>query len=1054
MTKLLLLFLLVSGFTNAQVLDQDNSAPIGNVLADSSETPGQSFKAGITGQLSTVNVKVNSVTTPGVYNLYLYSGEGMSGTLLGFNSLFIDTVGIKSYNLSPTLSINQDTTYTFKLVAMDGGTINIEGDTNNTYLNGYGYWFDGPAQQLLGDLAFQTFVDTASGAGGCQNPITVSAYLISNELGCTGFNGEAGVNANGGSGPYTYSWAPLGGTGQLTGQVLTQGMYTVTVSDPTGCVSQGNVFISSGTLNVNATANPISCYNSGTVYSNANGGSGPLSYVWSNAATTQDLTGLTNPGQYYVTVSDTTGCIKSDTVILLDYRMDVVLAVYNSTCGNNNAYINATPNASYYPTFYWSGPSGFTSSDQSIFNLAPGVYTLMVTDTVCPTSYDTVIIAASSAITITHTVNNNVSCNGGHDGSATIVVTGAAPGANIYWGTSATGLTANDLGAGYTFVQVNDSLQCMGMDSILITEPPALVGSLSFTEPSCGLNNGNISASVTGGTAPYSYFWNTGNTANNLNGIEAGIYMVDITDANGCMISDIATLGTSGGPTITPSVTNITCNNADNGAISVSLSGGTPPYTIYWTDMDSSYTTLNRTNLQAGPYELVVADVNGCQSIFTTTINEPLPIYPNMNSSSPTACSTPNGFITASVQGGTAPYTYLWSNASTSSSITGLAAGVYSLTVTDANGCTGINIEFLSDPTLLDAYGNDIPTNCGTNTGSIDITVSNGSGSYSYQWTNGATTEDISGLYPGEYGVTITDLFDGCVKALQFGVNSSTANYEPEVCLVTVDTLDEKNIIVWERPTIGGIKEFVIYRETSAPGVYRYIGSNPIDSLTEMKDTLANTDLHTWKYKISAIDSCGVETGVSEIEHRPIYLTVDTNGVGLPSLVWTSYMGRPYSNYVVKRNANGTGWVDVVTLPASQNSFVDLNCPSGIIEYTIEALFTTTCTSTRGAINTTRSNIKTPTSVIVGLKGNTTITNNVSLFPNPSQDNFTVSLANKTKVNVSVEVVNAMGQIVYTTAINESSKSTTINAANWNNGVYFVRINSTEMQSVIKFVKQ
>ena len=88
MKKLLLLFIFISTFSNAQVLDQDNSAPIGNVLADSSETPGQSFKAGITGQLSTVNVKVNSVTTPGVYNLYLYSGEGMSGTLLGFNSLY------------------------------------------------------------------------------------------------------------------------------------------------------------------------------------------------------------------------------------------------------------------------------------------------------------------------------------------------------------------------------------------------------------------------------------------------------------------------------------------------------------------------------------------------------------------------------------------------------------------------------------------------------------------------------------------------------------------------------------------------------------------------------------------------------------------------------------------------------------------------------------------------------------------------------------------------------------------------------------------------------
>jgi hypothetical protein len=84
-----------------------------------------------------------------------------------------------------------------------------------------------------------------------------------------------------------------------------------------------------------------------------------------------------------------------------------------------------------------------------------------------------------------------------------------------------------------------------------------------------------------------------------------------------------------------------------------------------------------------------------------------------------------------------------------------------------------------------------------------------------------------------------------CKVALEFTVTSSTANYAPEVCLVTVDTLDEKNVIVWERPATGGIKEFLSIRETSAPGVYRYIGKNPIDSLTEMKDTLANTDLHS-----------------------------------------------------------------------------------------------------------------------------------------------------------------------------------------------------------------
>lgn len=1057
MKNLLLLFLLISGFANAQVLvlDQSNTSSFGSIVADMAESPGQSFKAGLNGYLTRIDINIDSVIFDGNFNVYLYNGEGMAGTQLGATSLPIYTytpAGITTINFNPAIFIQQDSIYTFQLVA--GPTnpvdIRINGDFGNAYVNGYGYWLGGPIQQSTGDLWFETIVNP------CVNPITATANLVSNETGCAGNNGEASVTATGGSGPYTYSWAPSGGTGQSTGQTLTQGMYTVTVSDTTGCSTEGNVFISSSTLTINATAYSIDCYNSaGTVYSYANGGSGTLSYLWSNAATTQDLTGVTVPGQYYVTVSDTAGCIKSDTVTLEDNRMDVVLAVYNSTCGNNNAYIYSYPNGAYSPTYSWSGPSGFTDSSQFLYNLAPGLYVLTVTDTVCPTDIDSIVVAPSTAISITHTINNNVSCNGGYDGSATIAITGAAPGATIWWSYGATGLTANDLGAGYTYVQVNDSLECYATDSIFISEPAALMDSLSFTEPSCGLNNGNISTNTSGGTAPYSYFWNTGNTANNLNGISAGIYMVDITDANGCMTSNMITLGTAGGPSITPTVTNISCYNADNGTISASISGGTAPYTVYWTDMDSSYTTLNRTNLQAGPYELVVSDVNGCQSILSVNIIEPYPIYINMNSNSPSSCLASDGSITTSVQGGTAPYVYLWSDASTASTLNGLAAGVYELTVTDANGCAGTNTEFLSDPTLVDAYGNDVPTNCGTNTGSIDITVNNGSGPFAYQWTNGATTEDISGLYPGAYGVTITDLSDGCVKALQFGVNSSTANYEPEVCLVTVDTLDEKNIIVWERPAIGGIKEFVIYRETSSAGVYRYIGKNPIDSLTEMKDTLANTDLHTWKYRISAIDSCGVETGVSEIEHRPIYLTVDTNNIGLPSLVWTPYMGRPYNNFIVKRNVDSTGWVDVITLPSSQTSFVDLNCPSGYIDYTVEAVFSTTCEATRGAINTTRSNIKSPSSSrIIGLKDKGLSTNNINLYPNPSQENFTISLTNKAKENVSIEVVNAMGQIVYTTTINESSKSTTINAANWNNGVYFVRINSTEMHSVIKFVKQ
>lgn len=1067
MKKLLFLFLLIAGIANAQVIDQTNTGGgTSYEIIDSGVVVRQGFVAGLNGQLSSVEIDAEVFACPsGIPNLwvacYVYDSSGT-------NVLANQTAGIPvPYNrglfsigfVNPA-TVQAGNQYYFEIfvsqqicdsLTMDNATINwYSADEDSTYTFGTA---DINGSPLNKDMYFQTNVTP-----GCGNPISAFPFLVSGETGCAGNNGEASVNPTGGSGPYSYSWAPYGGTGQSTGQTLSIGMYTVTVTDTTGCVAQGNVYINGNTLTLDANiSTDIYCTSGGAIYSNASGGSGgALSYLWSNGATTDNLSGLTVPGVYTVTVSDTSGCTRTDSVILADYRMNITFDLFPSNCGNNNAYIHSYANGSSSPTYSWNGPAGFTSSDQSIYNLVPGVYTLTVTDTVCPADTDSIIVSPSTPISITHSINNHVSCNGGNDGSATIAITGAGPSPTIWWSTSGTsGLTATDLPGGYTFIQVQDSSGlCYGNDSILITEPGILMDSLSFTEPSCGLNNGNISTNVTGGTAPYSYFWNTGNTANNLNGITAGIYMVDITDANGCMISDITTLGTAGGPTINPTVTDITCYNADNGTISVSLSGGTAPYTVYWTDMDSSYTTLNRTNLQAGPYELVVADVNGCQTIFSTTINEPYPIYANMNATSPSSCLASDGSITTSAQGGTAPYTYLWSDASTASNLNGLAAGVYSLTVTDANGCSGTTSEFLSDPTLVDAFGSDIPTNCGTNTGSIDITVINGSGLYSYQWTNGATSEDISGLYPGNYGVTITDLFDGCVKALEFGVNSSTANYEPEVCLVTVDTLDEKNIIVWERPTIGGIKEFVIYRETSTPGVYRYIGTNPIDSLTQMKDTLANTDLHTWKYKISAIDSCGVETGVSEIEHRPIYLTVDTNGVGLPSLVWTSYMGRPYSDYVVKRNANGTGWVDVVTLPASQNSFVDLNCPSGSIEYSIEVLFTSTCNSTRGAINTSRSNIKSPNSLIVGVKENKINASQVTLYPNPSSADFTVSLTERVKENANIEVVNSLGQIIYNSEIAKGNKTQTINAASWMTGIYFVRIIGSEVHTTIKFVKQ
>ncbi|MDP2388668.1 MAG: T9SS type A sorting domain-containing protein [Bacteroidota bacterium] len=1064
MKKLLFLFLFISAFANAQVLDQSNIGGSSSYqIIDSGVVVRQSFIAGVNGQLASIDIDAEVFScSSGLSNLwfacYVYDSSGTNVIANQTSGIPVPySRGLFSIGFVAPATMQAGSLYYFDIfaspqicdsVTSTNATMNwFSANDDSTYTFGTA---DINSTPLNIDMYFQTHV-----TAGCANPIIANPFVVSS-ADCGMNNAELSVTPTGGDGFYTYSWSPSGGNAQSTGQTLTPGMYTVTVSDTSGCTTQGSIFatVSNPIYATSGVSANIDCYGTGTLYCNPSGGAGIYTFLWSTGATTQNLSGITVEGTYTITVSDSTGCTATESVFIPNTSMNVVVNPYNTTCGLVNGYIYATPNYANGPSFSWTGPSGFTSTSQNIFNLIPGTYELIVTDTVCPSYYDTIVVAPSTGLTYTITVNNNITCIGNHDGSATIAVSTGTSG-YVGWGNGENGYTAYNLPPGSTTIFVNDSSSCTINDTVFISEPTQLMDSLAYTEPACGLSNGSVAAYASGGTAPYSYFWSTGNTGSNISGVEAGIYMVDIYDANGCLVSDAAILGSAGGPVINQDAfSDITCSGANDGMIAVSITGGTAPYTVFWTDMDSSYTTLTRTNLQGGPYELVVADISGCQTIFNAYINNPDAIYADFNYISPVSCVSGDGSIDAMVYGGAMPYSYNWNNGQTTSTNSNLMADVYTLTITDANGCIHTSEAYLSDNTALDAFGNGIVTNCGTNTGSIDITPMNGSGLYSFDWSNGATTEDISSLYPGYYGVTITDGVSGCKKALEFNVTSSTASYAPEVCMVTVDTLDEKNVIIWERPTMGGIKEFVIYRETSQADVYRYIGTTPIDSLTQLKDTVANADLHGWKYKISAIDSCGVETGVSEVEHRPVFLTVDTNGVGLPSLVWTDYIGRPITDYIVKRNANNTGWIDVATVPSSQTSFDDVNCPSGYIEYTIEVVFATTCEAARGAINTSRSNIKSPSSLIVGVKENKVNADKVVLYPNPSSDDFSVSLSERLKENAKIEVVNSLGQVIYNSEIAKGNKVQTINAANWITGIYFIRINSSEIHTTIKFVKQ
>ncbi len=160
--------------------------------------------------------------------------------------------------------------------------------------------------------------------------------------------------------------------------------------------------------------------------------------------------------------------------------------------------------------------------------------------------------------------------------------------------------------------------------------------------------------------------------------------------------------------------------------------------------------------------------------------------------------------------------------------------------------------------------------------GAIDIDVTGGLPGYSYLWSTTAITEDVSGLSVGTYTVTVTDA-NGCAASASIDINESTP-VKPDICVVTVDTITGTNIVVWEKQVGQNIDHYNVYREGTASGIYFLVGSTPIDSLSVLIDSFADPQLKSWRYRISAVDSCGQESQRSGI-HKTLHLTVNLDAM-------------------------------------------------------------------------------------------------------------------------------------------------------------------------------
>jgi gliding motility-associated-like protein len=435
--------------------------------------------------------------------------------------------------------------------------------------------------------------------------------------------------------------------------------------------------------------------NNGSATTSASGGSGTYTYTWTPGNLTGSSQSNLSANTYTITATDQNGCTGTTTLTIT--QPSALTASITSTtpadCGQNNgsATVSASGGTPGY-TYSWS-PSGGNSSTGTA--LASGTYTVTVTDNNNCTTTATANITCNSTgcptITVSTSNVTNVLCNGGNNGSATASASGGNGTYTYTWTPgNLTGATQSNLSANTYTITATDQDGCTGTTTVTITQPSVLSANISSTIPAdCGSNNGSATVSVLGGTSAYTYNWPSGGNAATETGLSAGSHTVTITDANFCTTTATANISSNGGPTVNiSSQTNLSCFGGNTGSATVNASGGAGPYSYSWSPSGGNSATAS--GLIAGTYTVSVTDASGCVSFANVTITQPDSLQVSANGSN-ASCLGNDGNASVSVFGGTAPYSYLWNNGSQSSANTNLEPGLYTVTVTDNNGCSATN---------------------------------------------------------------------------------------------------------------------------------------------------------------------------------------------------------------------------------------------------------------------------------------------------------------------------------------------------------------------------
>lgn len=753
---------------------------------------------------------------------------------------------------------------TVDMVSGNGTTYTVQWDANT------GSQTTPTASNLEAGIYSVTITDNLGCNASTSVTIVEPAAFLSNanvdDASCFSYcDGEAEMIVTGGTTPYSFEWyddnnSPLGSGSSING--LCMGTYGITVVDANGCSFNDNIVVGqpvevTGTI----TGTDITCFGACDGVANASGisGVGSFSYTWDTGTGNQVGSTAQNlcPGTYSVTITDSDGCFAIESITLTE-PTDLVSSIAQSgniSCnGFCDGFIQGDVTGGTLPYSYqWSNNPG---TNALATNLCAGNYTFTVTDGNGCVSTSSMTLTQPQPLSAS-TSQTNLSCFQSCDGMASVAVAGGVSPYNYLWNNSSFGNTAsisNECAGTYS-VEVTDANGCELSKTIVITQPTALSISANVTNSNCGQANGQICANVNGGTAPYTYQWNDPNTQTGACGLNlgSGCYTFTIVDANACIQDTLLCVNDLAGPSATGSNSvDVTCFGANNGSVTFTASGGSGTLSHQIKDGAGNVIVtgaLQATGLGGGCYTFITTDGAGCTASDLICIDEPSQLNSTITQSTNALCNLAcDGTAVAGASGGVAPYVYSWNSGSTpnQNSNSGLCAGSYTVTITDANNCTTQSSVTINQPAPIVINETISNVTCyGGNNGSINANVSGGTPFYVYSWTNAAgSTPTVSGLSAGNYSLNLVDA-NGC---------GASANYT-----ISEPTQLVPSFVSFNSPTCEQCNGTALVSGSGGTGTYSYLWSGGINTTSA-----SNSGMCPGIQQITITDANGCSASLSQ----------------------------------------------------------------------------------------------------------------------------------------------------------------------------------------------